>query len=514
MALTYVTAFLTAVVLSFVLTRCVRNIALSRNWFPAHHKHHIHGGHVPRLGGVSIFVTAVLLMAGAGAAAKLFSIDLGFNFAAAAGLLIPGALVFGVGLYDDLRPIKPGTKFIAQGLAALMLLAGGYGAPSFGLFGAKYFPWLSAPATVLWVILISNAFNLIDGLDGLAAGSALFSTVVVLVLALITHSPLVSLMALVMAGAIAGFLRFNFNPATIFLGDCGSLFIGFMLSALALAGCQKTPTLVAVAIPVVSFGLPIAETVLSVLRRSLSGQPLMRPDRNHIHHRLLERGLSQQQAVITLYGVSAICALLALFLLYPGGGSIGIVLVVLGTVVSFGVKGLHYPELRELGRAAQRTVDRKKTIANNVAVRRASERLLNAHNFLEIRTALIDGFSVNDFDGFSLQLDSRAQRFGPDCGVIRWEDTSEWAHASAETPTAEWRLVLDLIGSDGRMLGYLNLYRFYSHSKPALVDVNLITAELRGSLTEAIERLLNQDETADLRVPAKADRIANPLLAS
>src|SRR5207237_5770704 len=133
-------------------------------------------------------------------------------------------------------------------------------------------------------VAITNAFNLIDGLDGLAAGSALFCTLVFFVVALQNHSWLGSLMSVALAGAILGFLRFNFNPATIFLGDSGSLFIGFMLSALALAGAQKTPTIVAVAIPVVSFGLPVLETVLSVVRRFLSGQPLFAADRGHIHH--------------------------------------------------------------------------------------------------------------------------------------------------------------------------------------------------------------------------------------
>ena len=275
--------------------------------------------------------------------------------------------------------------------------------------------------TILWVIWVSNAFNLIDGLDGLAAGSALFSTLVVFVLALINHNELVSISTLVLAGSIIGFLRFNFNPATIFLGDCGSLFIGFMLGALALAGYQKTPTMVAVSIPAVSLGLPIAETILSVLRRFLVGKPLLAADRNHIHHRLLQRGLSQRQAVLTLYGVSALCALLSLFLLYPGGGSTGTVLVVLGTVVCFGVKRLGYHELHELGRVAHRTAEKKKVIANNVAIRKASERLAATSSVFELQSVLVDAFSANDFDGFGLNLetgrpdDPRRQR-----PILRW----------------------------------------------------------------------------------------------
>src|SRR6266481_4706456 len=122
-----------------------------------------------------------------------------------------------------------------------------------------------------------------------------FLRLVVFAVAVFSHSSLVSLLTIALAGAIIGFLRFNFNPATIFLGDCGSLFIGFVLSALALQGAQKSPTILAVAIPVVSFGLPILETVLSVLRRLISGRPVFTADREHIHHKLLQRGLSHRQ---------------------------------------------------------------------------------------------------------------------------------------------------------------------------------------------------------------------------
>src|SRR5262249_10953783 len=151
---------------------------------------------------------------------------------------------------------------------------------------------------------------------------ALFSTLVVFVVAIFSGSTLVSLLTIALAGAILGFLRFNFNPATIFLGDCGSLFIGFILSALALEGAQKAPTVIAVAIPVVSFGLPMLETALWVLRRLISGRRVFTADREHIHHKLLQRGLSHRQVVVVLYAVSALFALLSLFLLWPTGSTL------------------------------------------------------------------------------------------------------------------------------------------------------------------------------------------------
>ena len=179
-------------------------------------------------------------------------------------VLGPASLVFMLGVYDDVYSVGPYVKFAVQSLAASMLFAGGLRILNIPvLFGTRQLPWfVGLPLTILWVLAITNAFNLIDGLDGLAAGSALFSTLVAFVVALLNGYSLVTVLAIALAGAILGFLRYNFNPATIFLGDSGSLFIGFLLSALALEGAQKSPTIVAVAIPVVSFGLPILETSL------------------------------------------------------------------------------------------------------------------------------------------------------------------------------------------------------------------------------------------------------------
>jgi len=149
------------------------------------------------------------------------------------------------------------------------------------IFGTHEFSAaISLVFTVIWIVGITNAFNLIDGLDGLAAGSALFSTMAVFIVGLIAGDRTMAIITVGLTGAIFGFLRFNFIPATIFLGDSGSLFIGFMLSAISLAGSQKSPTLVAVAIPVVACGLPILDTTIAIFRRFLSGKPSSARTRN------------------------------------------------------------------------------------------------------------------------------------------------------------------------------------------------------------------------------------------
>jgi hypothetical protein len=325
----------------------------------------------------------------------------------------------------------------------------------------------------------------------LAAGSALFSTLVVFVVALLRNMSLISLVALALAGAIVGFLRYNFNPATIFLGDCGSLFIGFMLSALALYGSQKTPTIVAVAIPMVSFGLPILETSLSVLRRLISGRPVFTADREHIHHKLLQRGMSHRQVVIVLYGVSAIFALLSLFLLWPTGSTLGLVLAVLGTGIWMGVQHLGYLEFGELRRVAQRTVAQRQVFVNNLAIRRAAAELEIAPNLQDIYRILGAAFEENDFDGFELRPETypsngelpvaQATAFP----AMRWRKPG--SHATPGSKSA-WSLHLDLVSTGNHHCGSLTVFRRYA--QPDLqTDINLLTSILATSLADALHRI-------------------------
>jgi len=286
----YLVIFGISLFFSLVLTWCVRNLAMGRGWAaPPIQDRDLHEIPLPRLGGVPIFLSFLISIAVALLAGLRFpALAVGPSIRTLLTILVPATLIFLLGIYDDIHSVGAYTKFAVQAVAAIMLFAGGLRILSLPLlFGARHLAWpIGLPITVLWVIGITNAFNLIDGLDGLAAGSALFSTLVVFVVAIFNGSSLVSLLTLALAGAILGFLRFNFNPATIFLGDCGSLFIGFMLSALALVGSEKAPTVIAVAIPLVSFGLPILETTISVMRRLISGRPLFSADREHIHHKL------------------------------------------------------------------------------------------------------------------------------------------------------------------------------------------------------------------------------------
>ena len=500
MTLIYLGLFFTGLLSAFVLTRYVRNLAIAHGLVAVPtQERHMHLRALPRLGGVAIFLSFCACMAIATWWGARYPAQHGTDFLPTLGtILVPAAIVFLLGVYDDLRGVGPYVKFTVQGIAAAMLYMGGLRIVDIPvLLGNRVLPWyIGLAATVIWVLAITNAFNLIDGLDGLAAGSALFSTLVVFVVALLHGPALVEIMTIALAGAILGFLRYNFNPATIFLGDSGSLLIGFLLSALALYGAQKAPTIVAVAIPIVSFGLPILETVLSIIRRLISGRPVFTADHDHIHHKLLQHGLTHRQVVILLYGVSGGFAMLSLFLLWPTGSSLGLVLAVLGIGIWIGIQHLGYLEFGELARVAQRTLNQPQIFVNNLAIRRATEELKVARDYEQVRQILMAAFASNDFDGFELQLQLLDGEIVPlesiDPSSRRTPHSFCWSKPGPARDceyASAWKVSLDLLSSANHRRGTFTIHRVYS-ARDLQLDVNLLTGEFPTALADALDRTL------------------------
>ncbi len=474
---------------------------------------HMHTIPVPRLGGVAIYVSFMSVVILAMVVYRLLAIASPLHAEAIVGLLGPALVVFLLGLFDDLRTLNPYWKFAIQTVAAIWLYAGGYGIHHLGLIhGGRVLGWMYClPLTILWVLLITNAFNLIDGLDGLAAGSALFSTAIVLVMSLVVPNPLVAFLTITLAGATLGFLRFNFHPASIFLGDSGSLFIGFMLAALALAGSQKAPTIVAVAIPLVSLGLPVVDVALAVVRRFLAGKPLFEGDKNHIHHKLLKLGLSQRDAVLSLYAVTAGFGFLSLVLLQQRR-AIALVLAVAGIGIFLGVQQLRYQEFAELLSVLQRVTRRRQILANHVAIRRAAERLNECHDLGSMCRILRDTLGPIGFDAVrflpsgknrSCSSNLQPMHYLPD-GTLLF---SWFEREIAETP---WELKLELIADSRNRWGYISLIRMSSEN-PLLLDLNMLNDGFRSSLCGAIERsttrLEELGEIGDDRVNRKTHAI-------
>lgn len=487
--------FAASVVVSAVLTRGIRNLALARGWVDKPDTgRHIHRTPVPRLGGVAIFTAVAVITGIALAVWGAMGLPSLLPLKTALALVGPAALIFLMGLYDDVRDLPPKAKFSIEILAALWLYFQGFGVRKFGLFfGTNDLRIiLGIPLTVLWVLLITNAFNLIDGLDGLSAGSALFSTLTLLVVSLFDHNIFVTLLAVALAGAIIGFLRFNFHPATIFLGDSGSLFIGFLLSALALAGSQKAPTMVSVVLPVICFGFPILDVTLAVARRFLSGRPLFEGDSEHIHHRLLKRGLSQRGVVFLLYGVSGLLALLSLASL-RGGQMTGLVLAVITVGICVGIPQLKFHELAELRRVFDRTMRQKRVIENDLHVRRAVDSLRGCEDVSEICKVLVGTLKPIGFDGFCLSVPTW-QKLPKALPVVvkqspNGEMTCSWNRVGSVK--ANWELRWELVDEKGKVYGSFSVYKQLT-DEPLLMDVSLLSNGFHGALTSALRRAADE----------------------
>jgi UDP-GlcNAc:undecaprenyl-phosphate/decaprenyl-phosphate GlcNAc-1-phosphate transferase len=487
----YLFAFTTSLILSVAATWYVRNLANARGWtFGPRSNRHLHTIPVPRLGGVAIYFAFITATIAAMLISQVRRLAPEFSPVTLFGLLGPATIVFVLGLVDDLRSVSPYRKFAIQAIAAVWLYASGLGVHQLDLIANGHaFSWAyGLPLTVLWVLLITNAFNLIDGLDGLAAGSALFSIIVVLIVSLVSPNPLVTLLAVALAGATMGFLRFNFHPASIFLGDSGSLFIGFMLAALALVGSQKAPTMIAVSIPILSLGLPILDVTLAVARRFVAGKPLFGADKSHIHHKLLNLGLSQDQAVLILYAVSAVFGFLSLALL-QGRAMIAFVLAITGMGIFIGVQQLRYQEFAELVSALQRVTRRRQFLANQVAIRQASELFKESSDFPSICKVLHDTLKPIGFDAVLFRKSGEngfsADALRPLCYTADGSWLLSWAdHQMREVP---WELKLELTNGGGESWGYFSLLRL-GNAGPLLLDMNLLSEDFLRSLSEAMNR--------------------------
>ena len=294
-------ALLTAVV-SYLVTPLVKLIAKYFNIIdePKGNSRKIHKKPIPLLGGLAIYIAFVLVtMFRPGSLEK-----------SEKGIILGATIVLIGGILDDAKELRPWQKLIFQLLGTLCLLLNGVyiqsitnpfgGSDSFFNIGT-----FAIPFTIIWIIGITNAINLIDGLDGLAAGVALISSISIFFIAIIAERESVATLIAVLSGAIIGFLPYNFNPASIFMGDTGAQLLGFLLAAISIEGAIKSAAAFAIVVPILAIGLPIYDTLFAMIRRKINGKPIMQADRGHLHHRLLDLGLTQKQAVLVMYLISA-----------------------------------------------------------------------------------------------------------------------------------------------------------------------------------------------------------------
>ena len=307
-------ALLCAFVVSFLMCPLVKSFAYKIGAIDVpKDNRRMHKKPVPRLGGLAIYLGFIVSI--------LLFVDIDHQMR---GILLGASIIAVLGVVDDMSPLRASFKFLVQIAAALIAVF--HGVVIEILSNPNVFArnpywelnWLSIPITVLWIVGITNAVNLIDGLDGLACGVSTISAVSMLVIALLVSEGNIALVMASLVGACLGFMPYNRNPAKMFMGDTGSTFLGYILATISIQGLFKYYAIVSFAVPFLILGLPMFDTLFAIIRRLAHGQNPMAPDRGHIHHRLIDMGLNQKQAVAALYVISSILGLSAVVLTSSG----------------------------------------------------------------------------------------------------------------------------------------------------------------------------------------------------
>jgi UDP-GlcNAc:undecaprenyl-phosphate GlcNAc-1-phosphate transferase len=329
--------------LALILTPLVRN--RFRSWGVVDHpdsdrKHHERP--VPRVGGIPLIVAYTcslgILSLTPLSAGKLVADAMPFALRFLPAVL----LIFTTGLLDDLVGLKPWQKLAGQLAAAGAAYWAGVHVQAFG--GHSFAAWWSLPLTLLWLVLCTNAVNLIDGVDGLATGVGLFAAFTMLLAGMLQSNFALAVATVPLVGCLLGFLRYNFSPATIFLGDSGSLFLGFLLGCYGIRWSEKSATILGMTAPLMALSIPLLDTALAILRRFLRHQSIFAADRGHIHHRLLDRGLTPRRVALVFYGL---CSLAAIFSLTLSSRHFEALVILLFCAATW--TGIHYLGYVELG---------------------------------------------------------------------------------------------------------------------------------------------------------------------
>ncbi len=312
--ITLALAFAVAAITAFSLTPLVKILAAKVGAIDIpKDARRMHKTPIPRLGGLAIFCGFIF-------SALLFGEHTDGNRA----VLLGACLIVVLGIMDDIMQLNAKPKFIVQTIAALIPVLSGVRIDvltNFNIFSDDPYiilgPW-SIPITLLWIVGMINAVNFIDGLDGLAVGVSSIGTISLMTISIFVSDISVALTAAALAGACIGFIPYNINPAKIFMGDTGAMFLGYMMATMSIQGLFKLYAVISFAVPFLIFGLVIFDTAFAILRRILTGRSPMQADRGHLHHRLIDMGFSQKQAVAIMYVVSAILGLAAVLLTSDG----------------------------------------------------------------------------------------------------------------------------------------------------------------------------------------------------
>jgi UDP-GlcNAc:undecaprenyl-phosphate GlcNAc-1-phosphate transferase len=396
---TSLAALLVAAIAAALLTPLARRLAFRWGAVSRPGGRNVHHSVVPRLGGVAIYFAIVLPLGAMFFVDSSVALQVRANALMAVGLLVGATSMAVLGVLDDTRGVRALWKLVAQLAIASFAFACGFRIDlvSLPVIGSVSMGIFAFPVTLLWITGIVNAVNLIDGLDGLAAGVVLFAALTNLVIAIVSGGAFIAVVMAAIVGALLGFLVFNFNPARIFMGDSGSYLLGYVLATSVLAGAtaQKASTAVSLLVPCLALGVPIFDTLFSMVRRFLERRPIFSPDRGHIHHRLLDMGLTHRRAVLTIYAVSAIFSVAAIAISMGQAWHVGVALLASSAVLFALVRAAGYFDylLRHLhrrGRIRDARADALRRVLPDVA-----ERLGRAANDADVLATLQELVTVH-----------------------------------------------------------------------------------------------------------------------
>ena len=387
--------------LSVTLTPMVRALAVRWGVVDKPGPRKIHRKPIPRMGGMAIFIAWLVPLLAIRAFGDPRWMRLFGEKDIMWGIILSATAMFVLGLYDDIRGAGAGLKLPVEIAAAIGLFALGFRIEQVSnLFGDPFVLGVFAlPITVLWIVGLTNAVNLMDGIDGLAAGVAAMTALVMGFAARQHGGDSCILYAVPLVGAAIGFLVYNFPPASIFMGDCGSLFLGFSLATISLLGRQKGHVAVAVFVPLIAFGVPIADTSLAILRRFLTGHNIFEADRRHLHHMLLRTGMSKRRVLLVLYGVTVVFGVAAL-LLVAGGNRYApwiVIAVLVGVASACGKLGYYeFGNVRDFLKHGLGL--RRKLVFRRGLVESAGQSILGEHSFDRVWETVRAAAAMLEFD--------------------------------------------------------------------------------------------------------------------
>ena len=495
---TILTIFGISLILSLVLTPLAGKLGIRFGALDKPAERKVHGKPIPRTGGLAIFLVFILTLAVSSFLKTKISDLLVFDRQTV--FFLCGAIIcFGIGLFDDFRRLGPRVKFLFQIFAASIAYWAGIHIGGFNVLGIYIkVGLLSYFVTVLWFILIINAVNLVDGLDGLAGGIVVFVALVMVILSVLNEDYLTALLFTALGGSVLGFLRYNFNPATVFLGDGGSYFLGYAIAGISVMGSVKSQVGAAMLIPLVALGVPLFDTILSPLRRFVRGRKLFRPDNGHIHHRLLSMGLTAKKAVFIIYMLTFLLCIVAVVMVNIRNEQAGLFLIVLGAGAVIFVRKLGYFEY--IG--SDKIYGWFKDLTDEAGISHARRSFLSlqidtgsSENLGELWQNITMAFNMLEFDMAELHLNSG----NPSKSKFQkhWSWTRDGFDASNDTRNeCLLKLELPLLNNEDKNFGTLWLVKDLQRN--AISHYTLRRVEhLRRTLVGTLHKLLGEHTPKD-----------------